>query len=79
MIRKIFFFLFAVIDCGKVPPMLYGAVEYTNSTTYLGSEIRYSCVKNYRLAGPSVRYCMENKQWSEGSPKCEGEVVTRVS
>ncbi|KAK6627548.1 hypothetical protein RUM44_010026 [Polyplax serrata] len=59
------------IDCGKVPPMLYGAVAYTNNTTFLGSEIRYTCVKNYRLSGPSVRYCMENKQWSDSSPKCE--------
>ncbi|GLV42687.1 furrowed [Carabus blaptoides fortunei] len=59
------------IDCGRVPPMLYGSAEYTNGTTYLGSEITYSCVHNYRLSGVPKRYCLDNKQWSDASPKCE--------
>lgn len=45
---------------------------YVNSTTYLGSEIEYSCVRNYKLNGPSKRVCLETKQWSDSTPKCEG-------
>lgn len=59
------------IDCGKIPPILYGSISYTNGTTFLGSEITYSCVRNFRLVGPSKRYCMENRHWSEASPRCE--------
>lgn len=60
------------MDCGKVGTLLYGNVVYVNSTTYLGSEIEYSCVRNYKLNGPSKRVCLESKQWSDSSPKCEG-------
>ncbi|XP_049819209.1 sushi, von Willebrand factor type A, EGF and pentraxin domain-containing protein 1 [Aethina tumida] len=59
------------IDCGKVPSLLYGNMEYSNGTTYLGSEITYSCAKNYRLNGVRKRICLESKQWSDVSPKCE--------
>lgn len=54
--------------------MLYGSAEYTNGTTYLGSEISYSCVHNYRLSGVQKRYCLDNKQWSDATPKCEGKL-----
>ncbi|XP_008192271.2 sushi, von Willebrand factor type A, EGF and pentraxin domain-containing protein 1 [Tribolium castaneum] len=59
------------VDCGKVPTMLYGTVNYINDTTYLDSQIEYSCAKNYRLNGVSRRRCLENKQWSDTPPKCE--------
>lgn len=59
------------IDCGKVQPMPYGSASYINSTTYLGSEIVYTCVRNYKLVGPSRRSCQENGQWSDSSPRCE--------
>lgn len=64
--------LFLDIDCGKVPPLLYGTANYTNGTTYLHSEVQYSCVNNYRLNGVNKRICLENGQWSHESPKCEG-------
>ncbi|GAB1862793.1 Sushi, von Willebrand factor type A, EGF and pentraxin domain-containing protein 1 [Camponotus japonicus] len=59
------------IDCGKVLPVLNGAVDYANGTTHLGSEITYSCTRNYRLNGVSRRYCLDNGQWSDATPKCE--------
>ncbi|XP_054274093.1 sushi, von Willebrand factor type A, EGF and pentraxin domain-containing protein 1-like [Macrosteles quadrilineatus] len=59
------------IDCGKVQPLPYGNVEYINGTTYLNSELSYSCVRNYRLVGQSRRRCLTTKQWSESSPRCE--------
>ncbi|XP_073975480.1 CUB and Sushi multiple domains furrowed [Rhodnius prolixus] len=59
------------VDCGKVPPIPYGSVSYTNSTTYLGSEVSFSCSKNYRLVGSPKRTCLETKQWSDSLPRCE--------
>ncbi|CAD1479335.1 unnamed protein product, partial [Heterotrigona itama] len=59
------------VDCGKVLPVLNGAAEYVNGTTHLGSEITYSCTRNYRLNGVSRRYCLDNGQWSDATPKCE--------
>ncbi|KAF5269538.1 hypothetical protein FQA39_LY08727 [Lamprigera yunnana] len=59
------------IDCGKVQTLLYGNIEYTNSTTYVGSELKYSCARSYRLNGVPKRFCLPNKQWSDSSPKCE--------
>ncbi|XP_029047436.1 E-selectin isoform X3 [Osmia bicornis bicornis] len=59
------------VDCGKVLPVLNGAAEYVNDTTHLGSEITYSCTRNYRLNGVSRRYCLDNGQWSDATPKCE--------
>lgn len=53
--------------------MLYGNVEYTNGTTYLGSELSYNCARSYRLVGVPKRYCLESKQWSDSTPKCEGK------
>ncbi|XP_008215827.1 sushi, von Willebrand factor type A, EGF and pentraxin domain-containing protein 1 [Nasonia vitripennis] len=64
------------IDCGKVLPIPNGIVNYVNGTqdtrhTFLGSEIMYSCSKNYRLVGTSRRYCLDNGAWSDSTPKCE--------
>lgn len=67
------FFYIIDVDCGKVLPVLNGAVEYVNGTTHFGSEITYSCTKNYRLNGVSKRYCLDNGQWSDATPKCEGD------
>lgn len=39
------FFYIIDVDCGKVLPVLNGAVEYVNGTTHFGSEITYSCTK----------------------------------
>lgn len=30
-------------------------------------------LKNYRLNGVSRRYCLDNGQWSDATPKCEGD------
>lgn len=69
------FYFFKDINCGKVLPILNGAIEYVNSTTHLGSEITYSCTKNYRLNGVTRRYCLDNRQWSDATPKCEGKII----
>lgn len=57
-------------------------MDYVNGTTHLGSEITYSCTRTYRLNGVSRRYCLDNGQWSDATPKCEGinasESITKV-
>lgn len=63
-----------VVDCGKVTQLLYGSVTYTNGTTFYGSTLTYTCVKNYRLVGVTTRRCLENGQWSDESPRCEGKL-----
>lgn len=65
-------FVFSVVDCGKVVTVPNGSVDYVNGTTHLGSEIAYSCTKNYRLVGSPRRYCLDNGAWSDATPKCEG-------
>lgn len=65
----------ADVDCGKVPPMLYGTATYINGTTYFNSEISYSCVRNYKLIGVQTRHCLENHIWSDETPRCEGAVM----
>ncbi|XP_058805446.1 sushi, von Willebrand factor type A, EGF and pentraxin domain-containing protein 1 isoform X1 [Phymastichus coffea] len=59
------------VDCGKVLAVPNGSLDYVNGSTYLGSEISYSCSKNYRLNGSPRRYCLDNGVWSDASPKCE--------
>ncbi|CAG9857786.1 unnamed protein product [Phyllotreta striolata] len=59
------------IDCGKVAELQNGETSYVNGTTYLNSEISYSCYKNFKLNGVSKRTCLDNKQWSDVAPKCE--------
>ncbi|XP_063372813.1 sushi, von Willebrand factor type A, EGF and pentraxin domain-containing protein 1 isoform X1 [Cydia amplana] len=59
------------VDCGKLPPLTYGAAELLNGTTHLGSIIQYSCTTNFRLAGPVRRECGPDRQWSDASPRCE--------
>lgn len=68
----LFFLNYADIDCGKLPPLLYGSINYLNNTTHLDSEIIYSCTRNYRLVGSPVRKCLENQAWSGTAARCEG-------
>lgn len=56
-----------------------GSVDYVNGTTFLGSEIAYTCTKNYRLIGTTRRYCLDNGAWSDATPKCEGNLDFRRS
>lgn len=59
-------------------PVLNGAVVYVNGTTHLGSEITYNCTRNYRLNGVTRRYCLDNGQWSDATPKCEGILLYSI-
>lgn len=62
----------ADIDCGKLTPPIYGTLHYSNDSTHLDSEVKYSCSNNYRLTGTAIRRCQENQAWSGTAPKCEG-------
>lgn len=70
---------FTVVECGRVQTILKGEIVYVNSTTYLGSELHYSCGTGYRLAGNKIRVCLDDDRsddrssgrWSGSKPKCE--------
>lgn len=64
-------FHFSVIDCKPLTPIPFGVIKYTKNTTYLGSEVSYSCANTHRLNGISRRTCLESGQWSDAAPKCE--------
>lgn len=66
------------IDCGKLPPLLYGSVYYLNNTTHLDSEVMYNCTRNYKLVGSHIRKCMANRAWSGSSTKCEGKIFIKI-
>ena len=61
----------AVIDCGRVPVILKGEVKYINSSTFLDSQVNYTCSYGYRVSGVKTRICKDDGKWSESSPKCE--------
>lgn len=59
------------IDCKPLTPIPFGSIKYTKNTTYLGSEVSYSCINTHRLNGIAKRTCLESGLWSDSSPKCE--------
>lgn len=60
-----------VIDCKPLTAIPFGTIKYLKNTTYLGSEVTYSCTNTHRLNGIAKRVCLETGQWSDSSPKCE--------
>ena len=71
-INKTLFVCQIAIECGRVPTIFKGEVIYLNSTTYLNSQLEYSCSSGYKLIGSKTRVCNEESRWSGSSPKCEG-------
>lgn len=62
---------FPDIDCNRVQTIFKGEVKYVNSTTHLGSILKYSCSFGFKLSGSGQRTCREDGKWSDSSPKCE--------
>ena len=61
------------IDCGTITPIPYGTHKYPTNTTYVGSEVTFSCAQSHKLSGVPKRICLETGVWSDSSPKCEGK------
>ncbi|KAG5674431.1 hypothetical protein PVAND_004402 [Polypedilum vanderplanki] len=59
------------IDCKPLTPILSGNIRYVQNTTYLNSEVVYSCVNTHRLNGNPRRTCLDTGLWSDTAPKCE--------
>lgn len=59
------------IDCGSLQPIPYGTFKYLQNTTFIGSEVAYSCSNSHKLQGKSKRKCMETGIWSDETPRCE--------
>ncbi|CAG0885150.1 unnamed protein product [Darwinula stevensoni] len=49
-----------------------------NGRYTIGSEVRYSCDRFYKLEGPPIRTCTEKGQWSGNQPFCEPECGRQV-
>ncbi|KAL9879295.1 CUB and Sushi multiple domains furrowed isoform 1-T5 [Glossina fuscipes fuscipes] len=59
------------IDCGAITPIPHGIHKYTMNTTFVGSEVTFSCSQAHKLSGVPKRVCLESGIWSDMSPKCE--------
>lgn len=59
------------VNCGRVPVIRHGKIQYLSSATHLGAQVEYSCVTNFRLVGKSRRTCLASGLWSDSTPECE--------
>ncbi|XP_058831094.1 sushi, von Willebrand factor type A, EGF and pentraxin domain-containing protein 1 [Topomyia yanbarensis] len=59
------------VDCGPLTPIPFGSHRYLQNTTFLGSEVMYSCSNSHRLSGTAKRACLESGLWSDAAPRCE--------
>lgn len=57
------------IDCGPVQPIPYGSFKYLQNTTYIGSDVQYSCINSHRLQGVEKRRCLDGAAWSDETPR----------
>ncbi|KAF6127563.1 sushi, von Willebrand factor type A, EGF and pentraxin domain containing 1 [Phyllostomus discolor] len=46
-----------------------GFLHVTETT--LGSAVQYNCRPGHTLVGPDIRLCLQSKEWSGASPRCE--------
>lgn len=54
-----------------MPAILKGEVSYINGTTYLASQVLYTCTSGNRISGSRIRFCGPDGRWTSTSPKCE--------
>ncbi|EDX17709.1 GD15948 [Drosophila simulans] len=66
------------IDCGTILPIPYGSHKYVTNTTYVGSEVVFSCSQSHKLSGVLKRTCLESAVWSDASPKCEENIYDQI-
>ncbi|KAF0314296.1 CUB and sushi domain-containing protein 3 [Amphibalanus amphitrite] len=59
------------VDCSRPFALLHGDVQYLSGGTSLGSELQYSCSRNYQLVGEPIRVCQADGTWSGYAPTCE--------
>lgn len=59
------------IDCGPLLPVPYGSFKYLQNTTFINSEVAYTCTNTHRLQGVERRRCLETGVWSDETPRCE--------
>ncbi|XP_064394225.1 uncharacterized protein LOC135341566 isoform X3 [Halichondria panicea] len=59
-----------VIDCGSLPSIENGAVEFPNGNTNMGASAVYSCISGYMLSGDQQRVCQSTATWSGTQPQC---------
>ena len=66
-----------IIDCGPVPDIQDGRVDFSGGTT-LGSTITYSCNTGYTLTGDANRICQADRTYDGSEPACEGDISLEI-
>nr|XP_045229548.1 sushi, von Willebrand factor type A, EGF and pentraxin domain-containing protein 1 [Macaca fascicularis] len=57
------------IDCDLPIAPENGFLRFTESS--MGSAVQYSCKPGHILVGSDLRLCLQNREWSGASPRCE--------
>ncbi|XP_061574969.1 complement C2 isoform X2 [Cololabis saira] len=55
-------------DDPGIPP----GAERSGGTFYLGEKVTYRCHAGLNLLGSAERVCLENREWSGSTPRCQG-------
>ena len=56
-------------SCISPQPIAHG--ETILHTTVVGSQVEYTCHKNYYLIGQAIRTCLSTSDWSGSEPQCQ--------
>lgn len=59
------------VDCGAPARPDRGSAVLLNSSTTVGSVVKYECEDDYWLDGPAELYCTKEGKWSGDAPVCE--------
>lgn len=57
------------IECDLPVAPENGFLHFTETT--MGNAVQYSCKPGHILLGSDVRFCLQSKEWSGTSPRCE--------
>lgn len=71
-----FIILNAASDCDDpgVPP----GAERSGDRFQTGQKVTYRCQAGMHLLGSAQRVCLENREWSGSSPRCQGGVFDYI-
>lgn len=67
---------FAAMRCNELPVPVGGKIVYTDGTKS-GSTAHIQCTDKYRLVGSPTLTCLDDGEWSDSEPHCEGRFWVR--
>lgn len=68
--KKLSFYFFPDVDCGKLPDLDHGTVALEDNRTTHGARALYTCHENYTLIGHERRTCGDDGFWNDKTPQC---------